>query len=137
MTGILVMCMLLSGFFFGGVRAQAALPEAGSVAAPRWVTVRKAEAKLVLSGNSASCEINVEGVTEVSTITGTLKLILIKNDGTVESIQSWYLTGGRNLTTTKTITISSSGIYQLSFSGTVTMKGGSTENVTASDTKTY
>ena len=136
-AGILAVCFLFCGFLSNGKIVQAALPGAGSVALPRWVTVQKADALLNISGKTATCKIDIVGYSDVSSITGTMELIVVKADGTVDQVASWYLTGGRNLLATKTATISSSGIYQLSFNGTVTMKDGRTENVTASKSKKY
>lgn len=113
------------------------MSDLGSTISPRWVTVQKVEVKLIFSGSKASCGIDIAGYSNVSKISGTLKLILIKDNGSIEPVQSWYLTGGSNLREIKTATVSSSGIYQLSFNGTVTTKDGKTENVTASETKTY
>ncbi len=134
---ILAVCLIFGGFLSNGVVSQAAMSDPGNTISPRWVTVQKAEAKLTLSGSKASCGIDVAGYSNVSKISGTLKLILIKDNGSIESVQSWYLTGGSNLREIKTATVSSSGIYQLSFDGTATTKDGKTENITASDTKVY
>ncbi len=138
-AGILAVCFLFGGFLSNSraVQVHAALPKTENVVSPRWVTVRKATASLGIFGKSATCEVSVEGMSNVSSIAGTLELTLVKTDGTVEQIASWYLTGGRNLGVTKTATVSSSGIYQLSFNGTATTKDGKTENITASDTKVY
>lgn len=134
---ILVVSLLFCGFLSNNKIVQAALPGVGNIVSPRWVTVQRIDVLLNISGKTATCKVDIVGYSDVSSIAGTLKLIVAKQDGTVEQVASWYLTGDRNLVATKTVTVSSSGIYQLSFNGTVTTKDGRTENVTASKSMTY
>lgn len=128
---------LIAALMFGSVFGTSMGAKAAGGVMPRWVSVNSATVSLSISGSSAVCTANVTGYSNVKKITGTMTLTLVKNNGTMTPVASWNLTGTQNLQAVKTAAISSAGIYQLTFNGTVTMTDGRTENVTASDVRVY
>jgi hypothetical protein len=77
----------------------------------------------------------ITGNSKAKSINGTLVLSLVKTDGKTVTVSSWNVSGSKTINAKYSATVPESGLYQLSFSGTVTMTDGKTEYISAFTTK--
>ncbi len=131
MLHLFLMLALMPCFLCSNVVSAAYKEPAGI----NWVSVNNSSVSLDITGNRAACKIMVTGNSKAKSINGTLVLSLVKTDGKTVTVSSWNVSGSKTINAKYSATVPESGLYQLSFSGTVTMTDGKTEYISAFTTK--